>query len=175
MSAVRSLWRHDLPRQVLIAFLAAMAGTAAIGWLISVLDQVTVEEIAKAEVRGNREAGFDGYDAAFERGRLDGQVVRAVDLPDLLTTGEPQDGFRRAYDFAWNDAIDTALLRSKRDKLEVGVGIRGLGRVAPVSDRPAVWKDGEPKTESGPGGVAATTQSVVTRWWPRYSECCWQP
>ena len=114
-----SLLRYDLPRQVLIAFLAAMAVTAAIGWLISVLDQVTVEEIAKAEVRGNREGRIDGYDAAFERGRLEGAGRAAVDLPDLLATGEPQDGFRRAFDFAWNDAIDTALLRAKRDKLEV--------------------------------------------------------
>lgn len=113
------LLKYDLPRQVLIAFLGAMAVTAAIGWLISVLDQVTVEEIAKAEVRGDREGRIDGYEAAFERGRLDGAGRSAIDLPDLLESGDPLDGYRRAYDFAWNDAIDRALLRAKRDKLEV--------------------------------------------------------
>ena len=113
------LLRYDLPRQTLIAFLAALAITAAIGWLISVLDQVTVEEIAKAEVRGQREGRIDGYEAAFERGRLDGAGRAALELPELLASGDPEDGYRRAYDFAWNEALDTALLRAKRDKLEV--------------------------------------------------------
>ena len=119
MLRARSLLRYDLPRQVLITFLAAMAATAAIGWLISVLDQVTVEEIAKAEVRGDREGRLDGYDAAFERGRLDGAGRAATQLPDLLATGDVQEAWYLAYDFSWNDALDTALLRAKRDKLEV--------------------------------------------------------
>ena len=113
------LLRYDLPRQTVIAFLAVLAVTAAIGWLISVLDQVTVEEIAKAEVRGQREGRIDGYEAAFERGRLDGAGRAALELPELLASGDPEDGYRRAYDFAWNEALDTALLRAKRDKLEV--------------------------------------------------------
>lgn len=119
MSAVRSLWRYDLPRQTLIAFLAAVAVTAAIGWLISVLDQVTPEEIAKSEVRGEREGRIDGYEAAFERGRLHGAGRSALALNDLLETGDSQEAYRTAYDFAWNEAIDTALERAKRDKLEV--------------------------------------------------------
>ena len=113
------LLRYDLPRQVLIAFVAAMAVTAAIGWLISVLDQVTAEEIAKAEVRGEREGRLDGYEAAFERGRLDGAGQAALELPELLESGDSDEGYRRAYDFAWNDAIDIALNRARRDKLEV--------------------------------------------------------
>lgn len=119
MSVVRGLWRYDLPRQVLIAFLAALAVTAAIGWLIAVLDQVTPQEIAKAEVRGEREGRIDGYEAAFERGRLDGAGRAALELDDLLETGDSQDAHRAAYDFAWNEAIETALDRAKRDKLEV--------------------------------------------------------
>lgn len=119
MSAVRSLWRYDLPRQTLIAFLAAVAVTAAIGWLISVLDQVTPEEIVKSEVRGEREGRIDGYEAAFERGRLDGAGRAALALDDLLETGDSREAYRTAYDFAWNEAIDTALERAKRDKLEV--------------------------------------------------------
>lgn len=113
------LLRYDLPRQVLIAFLAAMAVTAAIGWLISVLDQVTPDEIAKAEVRGEREGRLDGYEAAFEQGRLDGAGRAALDLPELLASGDPLDAYQLAYGFAWNEAIDTALLKAKRDKLEV--------------------------------------------------------
>ncbi|MYE06753.1 MAG: hypothetical protein F4Y04_05960 [Chloroflexi bacterium] len=119
MSAVRSLWRYDLPRQVLIAFLGAMAVTAAIGWMISVLDQVTPEEIAKSEVRGAREGRIDGYEAAFERGRLDGAGRAALELDELLSSDDSEDGYRTAYEFAWNEAIDTALERAKRDKLEV--------------------------------------------------------
>ncbi len=114
-----SIFRYDLPRQTLLTFLAAIAVTAAIGWLISVLDQVTVEEIAKAEVRGTREGGIDGYEAAFERGRLDGAGLAALNLEELLASDAPADGFGRAFDFAWNEAVDTALLRAKRDKLEV--------------------------------------------------------
>ena len=113
------LLRYDLPRQTLIAFLAAMAITAALGWMISVLDQVTPEEIAKAEVRGEREGRIDGYEAAFERGRLDGAGRSALEIDELLASGDPDEGYRRAYDFAWNDAIDRALLRAKREKLEV--------------------------------------------------------
>ena len=96
-----------------------MAITAAIGWLISVLDQVTPEEIAKAEVRGEREGRLDGYEAAFERGRLDGAGRAALALDDLLTSGDPEEAYRQAYDFAWNEAVNTALSRAKRDKLEV--------------------------------------------------------
>ncbi len=113
------LLRYDLPRQVLFSLLAAMAVTAAIGWLISALDQVTPEEIAKAEVRGEREGRLDGYEAAFERGRLDGAGRAQLALPELLASGDPQDGLRRAYDFAWNTAIDLALNDAKRNKLEV--------------------------------------------------------
>ena len=113
------LLRYDLPRQTLITFLAALAVTAAIGWLISILDQVTVEEIAKAEVRGAREGRLDGYEAGFERGRLDGASRSALTLSDLVASGDPEDGFQRGYDFAWNDVLDTVLERSKRNKLEV--------------------------------------------------------
>lgn len=113
------LLRYDLPRQVLIAFLAAMAVTAAIGWLISVLDQVTPEEIAKAEIRGQREGRIDGYEAAFERGRLEGAGRARLALPELLVSGDPEHAFRRSYDFAWNDAIGRALNDAKRNKLEV--------------------------------------------------------
>ena len=111
--------RYDLPRQTLIAFLAAVAVTAAIGYMISVLDQVTVEEIAKSEVRGEREGRLDGYAAGFERGRLDGASQAALDLPSLLESGDPTEAYQQAYDFAWNDMIDTVLKRAKRDKLEV--------------------------------------------------------
>ena len=113
------MWRYDLPRQVLMTFIAAIAITAAIGWLISVLDQVTAEEIAKSEVRGEREGRLDGYEAAFERGRTEGAALAMSHLPELLESGDPMMGYRRAYDFAWNEAVDTALDRAKRDKLEL--------------------------------------------------------
>lgn len=119
MNRIRELWGYDLLRQGLIAFTSALALTAAVGWMVSVLDQVTPEEIASAEVRGEREGRLDGYAAAFERGRLDGAGQAALELDGLLSSGDPTEGYRLAYDFAWNDAIATALERSKRRKLEV--------------------------------------------------------
>jgi hypothetical protein len=116
---LNTILRFDLPRQTLISFVVAMAVTAAIGWMISVLDQVTPEEIASAEVRGAREGRIDGYEDAFERGRLDGAGRAALALPELLESGDAEQGYRLAYDFAWNDAINTALIRAKRNKLEV--------------------------------------------------------
>ena len=111
--------QYDLPRQTLIAFVAAIAITAVIGWLISSLDQVTPEEIAKAEVRGDREGRIDGYEAGFERGRLDGAGRARLAIDDLLESGDAQAGYESAYDFAWNSVITTALNRAKREKLEV--------------------------------------------------------
>ena len=116
---MRQFFRYDLPRQTLLTFAAAVAATAAIGWMISVLDQVTVEEIAKAEVRGEREGRLDGYEAGFERGRLAGAGEARLMLDDLLASGDSDEGYRRAYDFAWNDAVSSVLERAKRDKLEV--------------------------------------------------------
>ena len=87
--------------------------------MISVLDQVTPEEIAKAEVRGEREGRIDGYEAAFERGRLDGAGRAQLALPELLASGDPADALRRSYEFSWNAAIDLALHTAKRNKLEV--------------------------------------------------------
>ncbi len=113
------LFRYDLPRQALITFLAAMGVTAGLGWMIAVLDQVGPEEIAKAEVRGAREGRLEGYEAAFERGRLEGAGRAMLALPELLASGEAESAYRRAYDFAWNDAIAIALERAKRNKLEV--------------------------------------------------------
>lgn len=119
LQPVRDLWRYDLPRQVILTFVSVVALTAAIGWMISVLDQVTTEEIAKAEVRGTREGGLDGYAAGFERGRLDGAGEAQLALPERLESGDPAEAYQLAYDFAWNEAVNTALLKSKRDKLEV--------------------------------------------------------
>ncbi len=116
---LRNLFRYDLPRQTLLSFLIAIGVTAGIGWLISSLDQVTEESIAKSEVRGTREGRLDGYEAGFERGRLDGAGRSALVVDELLVEGDPADGYGLAYDFAWNDAVDIALLTAKGQKLEV--------------------------------------------------------
>lgn len=113
------LLRYDLPRQVAIAFIASVGVVALIGWLIAVLDQIDPDSIVRAEVRGSREGEIDGYEAAFERGRLDGAGQARLDLAELLDEGDPGEAYRRAYDFAWNEALDTALEQAKRDKLEV--------------------------------------------------------
>ncbi|MYD72854.1 MAG: hypothetical protein F4Y11_00810 [Chloroflexi bacterium] len=62
---------------------------------------------------------MDGFDAGFARGRLDGAGRAALELDETLTSGDPEQAYRLAYDFAWNEAVETALDRAKRDKLEV--------------------------------------------------------
>ena len=113
------LLRHDLPRQALIAFLAAAAATAAIGYLINVLDQVDPLAIDRAAISGQRDGAIDGYEAGFETGRLAGAGRARAELDRLLASGDPRSAYRLAYDFAWNDAISLALDRAKRAKLEV--------------------------------------------------------
>ena len=115
----RGIFRYDLPRQALIAFLGALALTAAVGWMISVLDQVDPEDIDRAGIRGAREGRMDGYEVAFERGRLDGSSSAARELDQLLASGDPDVAYNEAYNFAWNEALDTALERAKRNKIEV--------------------------------------------------------
>lgn len=111
--------RYDLPRQALIAFLAAMAVTALIGYLITVLDQIDPLAIERAAISGQRDGAADGYEAGFETGRLAGAGRARLDLDDLLASGDADAAHRLAYDFAWNDAISQALDRTKRRKLEV--------------------------------------------------------
>ena len=111
--------RYDLPRQALAAFLAAVAVTALIGYMINVLDQVDPLTIDRAAISGERDGTADGYEAGFETGRLAGAGQARAELDGLLASGDRDGAHRLAYDFAWNDALDLALDRAKSAKLEV--------------------------------------------------------
>lgn len=111
--------RYDLPRQTLIAFLAAVAITALIGYLINVLDQVDPLAIDRAAVSGQRDGTADGFEAGFETGRLAGAGQARAELDALLASDDAGGAYRLAYDFAWNDAVSQSLDRAKRAKLEV--------------------------------------------------------
>lgn len=111
--------RYDLPRQALIAFLAAVAVTGLIGYLINVLDQVDPLAIDRAAISGERDGASDGYEAGFEVGRLAGAGLARTELDSLLASDDADGAYRLAYDFAWNDAVSQALDRAKRAKLEV--------------------------------------------------------
>lgn len=111
--------RYDLPRQALIAFLAAMAVTALIGYMITVLDQVDPLAIERAAISGQRDGAADGYEAGFETGRLAGAGQARLDVDDLLASRDSGSARRLAYDFAWNEAILQALDLAKSRKLEV--------------------------------------------------------
>lgn len=111
--------RYDLPRQALIAFLAAMAVTALIGYLITVLDQIDPLAIERAAISGQRDGAADGYEAGFETGRLAGAGHARAELDRFLASGAAESAYRLAYDFAWNDAVSQVLDRAKRAKLEV--------------------------------------------------------
>lgn len=116
---IAALWRYDLPRQTALTFLAAFAVTAAIGYLISALDQIEVEQIAGAEVRGDREGEFDGWTEGRAAGQAAGAEQAALDLPALLTNGDPDEAHRIARWRAWNLAVEIALERARRQKLEL--------------------------------------------------------
>ena len=116
---ITALWRYDLPRQSALTFLAAFAVTAVIGYLISTLDQIEVEQIAGAEVRGDREGAFDGWTEGRAAGQAAGAEQAAAELPTLLTAGDPMEAHRIAHWRAWNLAIEIALERARRQKLEL--------------------------------------------------------
>ena len=118
-SRLARIWRYDLPRQVVLTFLAAFAITAAIGYLISALDQVEAEQIAGAEVRGEREGLFDGRAAGRAAGQAAGAEQAAAELPALLTQDAPDEAYAMARRRAWNLAIEIALERARRQKLEL--------------------------------------------------------
>lgn len=111
--------RNDLPRQALIAFLAAIAVTALIGYMINVLDQVDPLAVERAAISGQRDGQVDGYAAGFEEGRLAGAAQARAEFERLLASEDDAAAYRLAYDFAWNAAISGALVDAKRNKLEV--------------------------------------------------------
>lgn len=116
---ITALWRYDLPRQAALTFLAAFAVTAVIGYLISALDQIEVEQIAGAAVRGDREGAFDGWTEGRAAGQAAGAEQAAAELPTLLADGDPAEAHRMARWRAWNLAIEIALERARRQKLEL--------------------------------------------------------
>lgn len=113
------LWRYDLPRQVALTFLAAFAITAAIGYLIAALDQVESEQIAGAEVRGEREGAFDGQAEGRAAGQTAGAEQAASELPALLAAGDPDAARALARWRSWNLAVEIALEQARRQKLEL--------------------------------------------------------
>lgn len=119
LKSLARIWRYDLPRQTALTFLAAVAITAAIGYLIAALDQVEVEQIVGAEVRGEREGVFDGRAAGRAAGQAAGAEQAALELPALLEQGDPDDAHTLARWRAWNLAVEIALERARRQKLEL--------------------------------------------------------
>ena len=113
------LWRYDLPRQAALTFLAAFAITAAIGYLIAALDQVEGEQIAGAEVRGEREGVFDGRADGRAAGQTAGAEQAASELPMLLAEGDPAAARALARWRSWNLAVEIALEQARRQKLEL--------------------------------------------------------
>lgn len=119
LKSLTRLWRYDLPRQTALTFLAAFAITAAIGYLIAALDQVEGEQIAGAEVRGEREGVFDGQAEGRAAGQAAGAEQAASDLPALLAEGDPHAARAQARWRSWNLAVETALEQARRQKLEL--------------------------------------------------------
>lgn len=119
LKSLARLWRYDLPRQAALTFLAAFVITAAIGYLIAALDQVEGEQIAGAEVRGEREGVFDGRAEGRAAGQIAGAEQAMSELPALLAEGDPDAARALARWRSWNLAVEIALEQSRRQKLEL--------------------------------------------------------
>lgn len=119
LKSLARFWRYDLPRQAALTFLAAFAITAAIGYLIAALDQVEGEQIAGAEVRGEREGVFDGRAEGRAAGQIAGAEQAMSELPALLAEGDPDAARALARWRSWNLAVEIALEQSRRQKLEL--------------------------------------------------------
>ena len=107
----------DLLRHVAKGFVVAVAVAALFGFLLTTLDQVPQHEIENEWDRGRGIGRVRGYAAAFSEGRNTGAEQASADLPRLIESGDPREAYRLAFDYSWNDAIDTALNKARPQKL----------------------------------------------------------
>ncbi len=107
----------DLFRHVVKGFAVAVALSALFGFLFTTLDQIPVHEIENEYDRGFGVGRQRGYVAEHSKGILAGAERASEDLLELVDSGNFDEAYRMAYNYAWNTAISYALDRAQPRKL----------------------------------------------------------
>lgn len=122
MTRLRELWQYDLARQSTIAF---GVGFLLMGVVMAVIiaatpafrsgiSAVTPEQ---AELSGESRGRYLAERRAARDARLIADDLADQDLPGLLADGSREAGRLLAYDYAWNDAVNTLSRRLPRQML----------------------------------------------------------
>ena len=122
MTRLRELWQYDLVRQSAIAFgvgfllmgVVMVVIIAATPAFRSGISAVTPEQ---AELSGESRGRYFAERRAARDARLIADDLADQDLPGLLADGSREDGRLLAYDYAWNDAVNTLARRLPRQML----------------------------------------------------------
>lgn len=122
MTRLRELWQYDVVQQSAIAF---GVGFLLMGVVMAVIiaatpafrsgiSSVTEEQ---AELSGESRGRYLAERRAARDARLIADDLADQDLPGLLADGAHADGRLLAYDYAWNDAVNTLSRRLPRQLL----------------------------------------------------------
>ena len=132
MSRLRELMRYDLARQATIAF---AIGLVVIGLIMIAIVASTPSFRAGASTVGEEAAALSGegrgrYLASVVASRdarpIGKQAAAAADLAGLLESGDHDEAYDLAYEFAWNDAITQLTRRLPRQTLDREAGTQWI-------------------------------------------------
>ena len=105
------LWQYDLPRQSVIAFVAAALVTALIVAAGAALDWGSEDHFQQDGVSG-RNLHHAAVQYAEAEGRNQGVIDANAVLQRLLRDGSYEEGRDLGYDYSWNAAVRAALDRA---------------------------------------------------------------
>ncbi len=128
---LRELLRYDLARQAAIAF---AIGFVVIGLIMIAIVASTPSFRAGASKVGEEAAQLSGEGrgrylasvVASREARPIGKQAAAADLPGLLESGDHDEAYDLAYEFAWNDAITQLTRRLPRQTLDREAGTQWI-------------------------------------------------
>ena len=131
MNRLRELFRYDLARQATIAFLI---GFVVIGALMIAIVASTPSFRAGTSMVGEEAAALSGEGrgrylasvVASRDARPIGKAAAAADLAGLLESGDHDEAYDQAYEFAWNDAITQLTRRLPRQTLDREAGTQWI-------------------------------------------------
>lgn len=122
MTRLRQLWQYDVVQQSAIAFGVGFLLMAVVMAVIiaatpafrSGISSVTEEQ---AQLSGESRGRYLAERRAARDARLIADDLADQDLPALLADGSREAGRLLAYDYAWNDAVNTLSRRLPRQLL----------------------------------------------------------
>ena len=114
MSALRSLWQYDIPRQSIKAFLLGLAVAIACGLIITFFWRVPPSQVARVQETGQAEGRTRGMADGLRDGVEDGAFAARDDIGALVATGTFAEAREIAFERAWDEAIDRAIEEASR-------------------------------------------------------------